>query len=157
MYEKMQDSGLIEIIPLICIYQLSYEGSSSKANILLFSPQTLLTVRFGWSGWWLDSRQHLLFTEVAGNTFVHRSTCHLAVSQDSSDSVGGDVPHPLKSQWLSSTLTSILLMLHFQCGFTAVLLHVLFTGDLCEWSILYLKYCFMAEEEYRVGKPQNNC
>ena len=65
MYEKMQDSGLIEIIPLICIYQLSYEGSSSKANILLFSPQTLLTVRFGWSGWWLDSRQHLLFTEVA--------------------------------------------------------------------------------------------
>ena len=91
-------------------------------------PWTLLTVRFGWSGWWLDSRQRLLFTEVAGNTFVHRSICHLAVSQDSSDSVGGDVLHPLKSQWLSSTLTYILLMLHFQRGFTAVLLHVLFTG-----------------------------
>ena len=37
MYEKMQESGLIEIIPLICIYQLNYKGSSSKVNTLLFS------------------------------------------------------------------------------------------------------------------------
>ena len=127
--------------------------------ISCFSPPwTLLTVRFGWSGWWLDRRQRLLLTEVAGNIFVHKSICHLAVSQDSSDSIGCDVLHPLKSQWLSSTLTYILLMLPFQCGFTAVSYSIFFSQeDLWEWSIPYFKYCFMAEEEYRVGKPQNNC
>lgn len=69
-----------------------------------------------------------MLTEMAGNIFVPRSICHLAVSQDSSDGIGCDVLHTLKSQGLSSTLTCVLLMLHFQCGFTAVLLHVLFMG-----------------------------
>ena len=69
MYGEMEESGFIEIIPLMCILVILGQ------NALFLHPESPQGVQSGGcSGWWLDdlqqsstNRQHPLFTDMAGD------------------------------------------------------------------------------------------
>ena len=72
MYGKMEESGLIEIIPLMCI--LAILGQ----NALFLHPESPQGMQSsGCSGWWLEdlqqsstNRQHPSFTDTAGDAIL---------------------------------------------------------------------------------------
>ena len=74
MYGKMEESGLIEIIPLMCIL------ATLGQNALFLHPESPQGAQLGGcSGWWLDdlqqsstNKQHPLFTDMAGDVILFK-------------------------------------------------------------------------------------